>query len=158
MRHHVTISILPMVAAAVFALPAAAQQPSYRNPDVAEWLEVFVPLLGYHYAGDWRRGTWPALTSAAGAAIIVVTVSTPAFRAAAEGTRECVDFWGEASRLDCANDEGWQYLLAGGLLFAGGRAWGMIGAGDLARGRTNARLSVRPGSRGGISVGLRASL
>jgi hypothetical protein len=81
-----------MIAAAGLSMPAvefvhAQQQPSaedipdagWRNESIAGGLEVFFPLAGHGYAGDWKRGIKPAALRTIGMAGALYWYSTGCF-------------------------------------------------------------------------------
>lgn len=66
---------------------AHAQQPSaedipdagWRNESIASGLELFFPLAGHAYAGDWKRGIKPAALRTIGMAGALYWYSTGCF-------------------------------------------------------------------------------
>jgi hypothetical protein len=93
-------------------------------------LEYVIPLVGYSYAGDWRRGLWP--TGATVAGILMVS--------------PCLD--------PCA-DSAVPWAWAGLMLAGASRIWGIVGAVDTANDHNRAlrvRLDIEP-LDGGFAVG-----
>jgi hypothetical protein len=103
---------------AALAAPAAAQEPDSvfaemvwlleqrRSPTSAAILEFVVPVLGYRYAGNWKRGLLPAVPYVAGAVLTN------------QHTRCVAEQLNDPSRT-CNETE----ASIGGLLWLGSRVW-----------------------------------
>lgn len=142
--------LLALVAVAV-PLSASGQQDvveeadagSARSPVAAAVVELYVPLLGYHYAGDWKRGIPPAVLWTAGVAgLAYASKCVPGDR------RE-----GCSRTREAAGELGWAAAAIS-------RLWGAVGAFRTAREHNrnrpdSGRFDVRAGSGGGLDVGVR---
>ncbi len=120
--------VFATVLSALTAGPVAAQHPADddealppRSERLAELLEALVPLAGHAYAGDWRRGAFPALVRVAGGAVAIAHHDVWC------GTLKCgTDVWDD------------RLFLAGAAVYLGGTVWGSVSARRTARDRNEA--------------------
>lgn len=131
----------PILATVLLTLatgPVAAQLPADDGalPLRSEWgaagLELFVPLAGHAYAGDWTRGQFPTLVRLASAAVAI------------SNRDACIIF---CSTED--GDIGW--LAAGVAGYFAGTVWGVVSARRTARDR-NAALREGRGLETGFAI------
>lgn len=130
--------ILATVLVTLAAGPVAAQLPADDEalPLRSEWgaagLELFVPLAGHAYAGDWTRGGFPTFVRLAGAAVVIAHHDF------------CI--------LWCGHDDGDARWFAAGVAgYFAGTVWGMVSARRTARDR-NAALREGRGLETGFAI------
>ena len=112
------------------ALPPA----DTRSPVLAGALELFLPTVGFAYAGDWKRGLPPNIVRVGAVVSIVAT--------------------------DWCREDGDDACAVLGLLLGVGHVWATIGAVNTARDRnrrsepSSVGLLFRPASNGSLRVGV----
>lgn len=117
--------ILATVLLTLAAGPVAAQLPAddealaLRSEWGAAGLELFVPLAGHAYAGDWTRGGFPTLVRLTSAAVVIAHHDF------------CI--------LWCSFDDGdIRWFAAGVAGYFAGTVWGVVSARRTARDRNTA--------------------
>ena len=132
---YAAVMVAAGLAASATEFAHAQQQPSaedipdagWRNESIAGGLEVFFPLAGHGYAGDWKRGIKPAALRTIGMA-----------------------GWLYAYSTDCYDDDsfcGWGLGVGGTLAFFSGWAWSVVSARRTARDWNRSlreRLGIEP--------------